>query len=90
MAKSSLATMRKLRKNTGNVVGQDIAIDSMQCPGRNINEMVLLSRAKTKEEFAEWVQAGEWGNLLKYLPAKKDHFIDIPAGTLHAINFIDV
>ena len=42
--------------------------------------------AKTKEEFAEWVQAGEWGNLLKYLPAKKDHFIDIPAGTLHAIN----
>lgn len=42
--------------------------------------------AKTKEEFAQWAQEGDWGKLLKYLPAKKDHFIDIPAGTLHAIN----
>lgn len=42
--------------------------------------------AKTKKEFEEWAKAGDWGKLLKYLPAKKDHFIDIPAGTLHAIN----
>lgn len=42
--------------------------------------------AKSKKEFAEWAETGEWGKLLKYLPAKKDYFIDIPAGTLHAIN----
>ena len=27
----------------------------------------------------------DWGHLLKYLPAKRDWFIDLPAGTLHAI-----
>ena len=42
--------------------------------------------AKTKEEFKQWVDQKDWGKLLKYLPAKKDYFIDIPAGTLHAIN----
>ncbi|MCB5954345.1 class I mannose-6-phosphate isomerase [Enterococcus sp. CWB-B31] len=41
--------------------------------------------ARSKEEFVELVQSKEWGKLLKYLPAKKDYFIDIPAGTLHAI-----
>lgn len=41
--------------------------------------------AQTKEEFAELAQNKEWDKLLKYLPAKKDYFIDIPAGTLHAI-----
>lgn len=41
--------------------------------------------AKTKEEFAYLAHNKKWGDLLKYLPAKKDHFIDIPAGTLHAI-----
>ena len=41
--------------------------------------------AKTKEEFAKLAENHDWPNLLKYLPAKKDYFIDIPAGTLHAI-----
>lgn len=41
--------------------------------------------AKTKDEFAKLAQNKAWGSLLKYLPAKKDYFIDIPAGTLHAI-----
>lgn len=41
--------------------------------------------AKTKEEFKKMAEAHDWPNLLKYLPAKKDYFIDIPAGTLHAI-----
>lgn len=41
--------------------------------------------AKTKEEFTKLAKNNDWGNLLKYLPAKKDYFIDIPAGTLHAI-----
>lgn len=41
--------------------------------------------ARTHEEFAALVDAGDWGNLFKYLPAKKGWFIDIPAGTLHSI-----
>lgn len=41
--------------------------------------------AKTKEEFKNLAENHDWPNLLKYLPAKKDYFIDIPAGTLHAI-----
>lgn len=41
--------------------------------------------AKTREEFCEKAQRGDWAALLKYLPAQKDGFIDIPTGTLHAI-----
>ena len=41
--------------------------------------------AKTKEEFVEWTENREWKKLLRYLKAEKDGFIDIPAGTLHAI-----
>ena len=41
--------------------------------------------AKTREEFAQLASGKDWEKLLKYLPAKKDYFIDIPAGTLHAI-----
>lgn len=41
--------------------------------------------AKTKEEFIKLTESRDWDHLLKYLPAVKDGFIDIPAGTLHAI-----
>lgn len=41
--------------------------------------------AITREEFREKVLKEEYDGLLKYLKVKKDHFIDIPAGTLHAI-----
>ena len=41
--------------------------------------------ARTKEEFVRMAEAHDWGHLLKYLPAKNDWFIDLPAGTLHAI-----
>lgn len=41
--------------------------------------------AKTIEEFKEMTKKGEWNQLLKYLSAVKDGFIDIPSGTLHAI-----
>ena len=36
--------------------------------------------AKTREEFIQMAQNGEYDKLLKYLPAKKDWFIDIPTG----------
>lgn len=41
--------------------------------------------AKKKEEFIQWTENKEWNRLLRYLKTEKDAFIDIPAGTLHAI-----
>lgn len=41
--------------------------------------------ARTREEFVALARAHDWGHLLKYLPAKRGWFIDLPAGTLHAI-----
>jgi mannose-6-phosphate isomerase len=41
--------------------------------------------ASTKEEFVDLVKEGEYKKLFRYLPTKKDMYIDIPAGTLHAI-----
>lgn len=41
--------------------------------------------AKTIEEFKEKTEQRDWKHLLKYLKTPKDGFIDIPAGTLHAI-----
>lgn len=41
--------------------------------------------AKSKEEFISMTENHEWDKLLRYLKAEKDGFIDIPAGTPHAI-----
>ncbi len=41
--------------------------------------------ASTREEFAELAYKKDWKKLLRYLPAKTDWYLDIPAGTLHAI-----
>lgn len=41
--------------------------------------------AGTKEEFISMTENRDWNHLLRYLKAEKDGFIDIPAGTLHAI-----
>lgn len=41
--------------------------------------------AKTLEEFKEKTQKNDFEHLLKYLKTPIDGFIDIPAGTLHAI-----
>lgn len=41
--------------------------------------------AKNREEFVSWTENKEWDKLLRYLKTKKNAFIDIPAGTLHAI-----
>lgn len=41
--------------------------------------------ARTREEFARWTAEGNWEALLRYLKAEKDGYIEIPAGTLHAI-----
>lgn len=41
--------------------------------------------AQNKEEFIRWAEQKEWEKLLRYLKTPVDGFIDIPAGTLHAI-----
>lgn len=41
--------------------------------------------AKNREEFETWTENREWDKLLRYLHTPVDGFIDIPAGTLHAI-----
>lgn len=41
--------------------------------------------AKTREEFRHMSETGQWDKLLRYLDCRKDAFIDIPTGTLHAI-----
>ena len=41
--------------------------------------------AKTLEEFKHMSNQLDWNHLLKYLKTEIDAFIDIPAGTLHAI-----
>lgn len=42
-------------------------------------------KADTIEEFRKKTEERDWDGLLKYLKAVKGGFIDIPAGTLHAI-----
>ena len=41
--------------------------------------------ARNKEEFIELAESRQWDKLLRYLPCRKDAFINIPSGTLHAI-----
>lgn len=48
-------------------------------------EIQFGHNAKNKEEFIRWTENKEWDKLFRYLKAEKDGFIDIPAGTLHAI-----
>ncbi|MDL2276717.1 class I mannose-6-phosphate isomerase [Breznakia sp. OttesenSCG-928-G09] len=46
--------------------------------------MELGHYAKTREEFIEKVNEGDWDNLLRYIPIKAGEFVDVPYGTLHA------
>lgn len=48
-------------------------------------EIVYGHNAKTKEEFAAMVEAGEWDKLLRHVPVKKGQFYYVPSGTVHAI-----
>jgi len=41
--------------------------------------------ARSREEFRTLSQNKEFDKLVRYIPAKKDWYLDIPAGTLHAI-----
>lgn len=41
--------------------------------------------AKSQEEFKKLSENKEFDKLVRYIPARKDGYLDIPAGTLHAI-----
>lgn len=41
--------------------------------------------AKSLDEFKQLFESGQYQKLFRYIPAKKDWFLDIPAGMLHAI-----
>jgi mannose-6-phosphate isomerase len=47
-------------------------------------EMVLGHNAKTKEEFLELMNEGNWDQLVRKIRVKKGDFVDVPFGTLHA------
>jgi mannose-6-phosphate isomerase len=47
--------------------------------------LILGHEAKTKEELARRVQSGDFSRLFKEVSIKKDDFVYIPAGLLHAI-----
>lgn len=41
--------------------------------------------AKTREEFLEKVEAGDWKDLLIDVPVKAGDFLNVPAGQIHAV-----
>ena len=47
--------------------------------------IIIGQKAKNREEFAELVKEGRWGDLLNVVPIHKGDFFQINPGTLHAI-----
>ena len=48
-------------------------------------EIIYGHKAKTKEELASLIEAGDWDGLLAKTPVKKGDFFFVPSGTMHAI-----
>ena len=48
-------------------------------------EIIYGHNAKTKEELASLIEAGDWDGLLSKTPVKKGDFFFVPSGTMHAI-----
>jgi mannose-6-phosphate isomerase len=55
----------------------------LDCPENA--ELVYGHNAKTKEEFTEMIEKGEWDDLLKKVPVKKGDFVYVGAGKVHAV-----
>lgn len=47
--------------------------------------IIVGQRARSREEFAQMVEEGRWGELLNELPIKAGDFFQIDPGTVHAI-----
>ncbi|MFT3797685.1 class I mannose-6-phosphate isomerase [Microbacterium sp.] len=52
--------------------------------GLEDNRVLIGHHAQTREQFEEWANAQEWDRLSRYINLRKDDFVNIPAGTLHA------
>ncbi|MED3552020.1 mannose-6-phosphate isomerase, class I [Cytobacillus praedii] len=48
-------------------------------------EIILGHFANSKKEFADWVQKGQWDQLLNRIIVKPGDFFYVPAGTIHAL-----
>lgn len=47
--------------------------------------LVIGHNAKSKEELADMIEGGHWGDFIREIPVKKGDFIQIDPGTVHAI-----
>lgn len=52
--------------------------------GLEDNRVVVGHHAQSLDQFKEWAEGQEWDKLLRHVNLKKNDFINIPAGTLHA------
>lgn len=48
--------------------------------------LIYGHHAKTREELADMIHAGEWDKLLRKVPVKTGDFVYVPSGTIHALN----
>ncbi|MEY8435660.1 mannose-6-phosphate isomerase, class I [Streptococcus hyointestinalis] len=48
-------------------------------------EIIYGHNAKSKEELAQMITAGDWEHLLTKIPVKAGNFFYVPSGTMHAI-----
>ncbi len=55
----------------------------LDCPASAA--LVIGHHAETKKELEEWIEAGNWEQLIREVPIRKGDFIQIDPGTVHAI-----
>ncbi|WP_342276795.1 type I phosphomannose isomerase catalytic subunit [Spiroplasma endosymbiont of Nebria brevicollis] len=48
-------------------------------------QVILGHFAKTKDQFKQWVDKGQWNKLLKYVPIKEGQFIYVPSLKIHGL-----
>lgn len=48
-------------------------------------ELIFGHHAQTKEEFINYINNGEWNELLRKVKIKKGDFFHVPTGTIHAL-----
>lgn len=48
--------------------------------------LIYGHHAKTRQELADMIHAGDWDHLLRKVPVKTGDFVFVPSGTIHALN----
>lgn len=70
-------------KKIGFSMGKNEAWYFLETP--TSSDIVYGHHAKDKEELLSYVKEERWMELIKHLPVKKDDFVYLPAGLLHAL-----